>query len=164
MNEANPLEINLKLPLPPTVNKQYATVGNRRVLSWSARSYKEYVYKELRRLYISGQISLSTVDTLRQGFISLSLIFYFKTALGRDLDGGLKITQDALCEALQINDNRVVEVYLSKKVNSEDPHVEAIIKPAGSWDFKGCLQTGESERFDLTLCMKRKERRRAVKR
>ena len=46
------------------------------------------------------------------------------SALRRDLDGGLKIAQDALCEALGVNDNLVIEIHLSKRVNRHAPRIE----------------------------------------
>ena len=56
------------------------------------------------------------VEALQQGWIGLFLDFYFETPLRRDLDGGLKITQDAILEALGINDNRVVDIHLVKRI------------------------------------------------
>lgn len=47
----------------------------------------------------------------KQNHLALLLDFYFATPLRRDLDGGLKITQDALCEGLGLNDNRVVDIH-----------------------------------------------------
>ncbi len=57
--------------------------------------------------------------------------FYLRTALRRDLDSGLKITQDAICEALELNDNRVVEIHLHKKIDRNDPRLEVILAPLG---------------------------------
>lgn len=37
--------------------------------------------------------------------------------LRRDLDGGLKITQDAIYEGLRLNDNRVVDIHLMKHID-----------------------------------------------
>ena len=52
------------------------------------------------------------ISTLRSGYLSLFIDFYFATPMKRDLDGGLKIAQDAICENLGINDNRVVDITL----------------------------------------------------
>lgn len=146
-----PSVVRLKLPLPPTINKQYATVGKHRVLSWDAKRYKRDIIKRMRRLCISGQIPHSLVEAFRQGFVSLTLTFYFKTLLGRDLDGGLKITQDSLCEGLQINDNRVVELHLWKRVDAQDPHVQAELRPVPpSADFKTTAPTSEDCFLDLS--------------
>jgi crossover junction endodeoxyribonuclease RusA len=55
----------------------------------------------------------------------------------RDLDGGLKITQDALCEALTINDNRVVDIHLVKRVDPLRPRIEVQLEsiPEQDWKF-----------------------------
>ena len=57
-------------------------------------------------------------------YLSLTITFYFATALRRDLDGGLKIAQDALCEALVLNDNLVMEIHLSKRVDRQQSRME----------------------------------------
>ena len=43
--------------------------------------------------------------------LALSIRFFFTSRLRRDVDGGLKIAQDALCEGLGLNDNRLVETH-----------------------------------------------------
>jgi crossover junction endodeoxyribonuclease RusA len=40
------------------------------------------------------------------------------------VDGGLKIAQDALCEALGLNDNRIVEIHLYKSRDAHHPRIE----------------------------------------
>jgi crossover junction endodeoxyribonuclease RusA len=44
--------------------------------------------------------------------------------LRRDLDGGLKIAQDAVCEGLGLNDNRIIETHLYKQIDKADPRIE----------------------------------------
>jgi len=60
--------------------------------------------------------------------LALDLRFYFESDLRRDIDGGLKITQDAVCEALGINDNRIVEVTLRKKRDAAAPRLELTLR------------------------------------
>jgi crossover junction endodeoxyribonuclease RusA len=43
------------------------------------------------------------------------------------VDGGLKIAQDALCEGLGINDNRIVETHLYKSVDKTYPRMEIFL-------------------------------------
>jgi crossover junction endodeoxyribonuclease RusA len=62
--------------------------------------------------------------------LALDLRFYFVSALRRDIDGGLKITQDALCEALGINDNLIVEVLLRKEIDAAAPRMELSLRIA----------------------------------
>ena len=57
----------------------------------------------------------------------MTIHFYFRTLLRRDLDGGLKIAQDALCEAMGINDNRVVEIHLYKALDWESPRLDCTL-------------------------------------
>jgi len=59
--------------------------------------------------------------------LSLSLRFHFKTALRRDLDGGLKIAQDAICQAIDLNDNRITEIHLHKDLDSVRPRLECLL-------------------------------------
>ena len=61
--------------------------------------------------------------------------FYFETPLRRDLDGGLKITQDALLDALKINDNRVVDIHLVKRIDPNKPRVEVELEAIPNWQF-----------------------------
>src|SRR5215217_3733666 len=97
----------LTLPLPPGVNNQYVTVNGRRVLSPEARRYKQGVLKLLRRKRNSGEISDALCVAARRG-----------------LDGGLKIAQDAICTALEVNDNRVVDIHLVKRIDPLNPRIE----------------------------------------
>jgi len=60
--------------------------------------------------------------------LALDLHFYFASELRRDIDGGLKITQDAVCEALGINDNRIVEVTLRKEKDAVSPRMELSLR------------------------------------
>jgi len=124
-----------ELPLPPGINQQYATVNGRRVLSKTSRAYKKQVGKAVRRLRATGIISNALVAALRQGFVGLFIDFYFETPLRRDLDGGLKITQDAICDALGVNDNRVVDVHLVKRIDPLRPRIEVELEAILDWKF-----------------------------
>jgi crossover junction endodeoxyribonuclease RusA len=124
-----------ELPLPPSINQQYATVGSRRVLSKASRRFKREVGKAIRRLRVEGVISDALVIALRQGFVGLFIDFYFETPHRRDLDGGLKITQDAICDALGVNDNRVVDVHLVKRIDPLRPRIEVELEAIRDWQF-----------------------------
>jgi crossover junction endodeoxyribonuclease RusA len=107
--------LTLTLPVPPSINAQYATVQGRRVLSATGREYKDYVAQQLMVAFARAPHRDQLRAALRQNFLSLTIHFQFGAPMRRDLDGGLKITQDALCEALGLNDNRIVELHLSKQ-------------------------------------------------
>ncbi len=123
------------LPLPPSINQQYVSVGNRRVLSKASRQYHRAVERAVRQLRFNGTLSDELVDALRAGYIGLFIDFYFETPLRRDLDGGLKITQDALCQALGVNDNRVVDVHLVKRIDPLNPRIEVELEAIPEWQF-----------------------------
>ncbi len=129
------LRARFRLPLPPGINQQYATVQGRRVLSKDSRRYKKEVGRAIRRLRVEGTIPGPLVAALRQGFVALFIDFFFETPFRRDLDGGLKITQDAICEALEVNDNRVVDVHLVKRVDPLQPRIEVELEALPDWEF-----------------------------
>lgn len=127
--------MRIVLPLPPSVNSQYATVGNRRVLSKEASRFKRDVKKLL--LGSAGDAAREETERARlgTGYLGLYLDFYFASPLKRDLDGGLKITQDALCEALELDDRRVVDIHLVKRIDPLRPRVEVELEAIIEWEF-----------------------------
>ncbi len=131
----NILAVKFSLPLPPSINKQYATVKNRRILTREARRYKRRVINLLERWQSTGRISEAFVHALQQGYIGLFLDFYFKTPLRRDLDGGLKIAQDSICTAFGVDDRRVVSLQLLKHIDPRKPRVEVEIEAIAEWRF-----------------------------
>ena len=68
-------------------------------------------------------------------YLTLYFECYFPTLLQRALDGGLKIMLDAICRGLGANDNRVVEIHLSKRIRPQDPHVYIEIDILDEWEF-----------------------------
>lgn len=125
----------LTLPIPPGINEQYATVNGRRVSTATARRFKQEVRHKLAALEGEGTLNEEIRHRLREGYLSLLLAFYFETPLKRDLDGGLKIAQDALCDGLGLNDNRVVSIHLLKYINPLHPHLEVEIELIEDWRF-----------------------------
>jgi crossover junction endodeoxyribonuclease RusA len=126
--ETDPVFLTLTLPLPPSSNHIYATVQGRRLLSSAGRRFKTHVGQEVLCLLAARRQTIPTVHGLNQLRLGLDLHFYFGSMLRRDIDGGLKITQDALCEALGINDNRIVEVSLRKDVDACTPRMELSLR------------------------------------
>ena len=131
------VEIGMRivLPLPPGVNNQYVTVGNRRVLSKEAARFKRAAKRLLLGAPGAAALDDAEHERLRQGYLGLYLDFYFETPLKRDLDGGLKITQDAICEALGLDDRRVVDIHLVKRIDPLHPRVEVELEAIGDWEF-----------------------------
>lgn len=119
--------VSLTLPLPPSVNHQYATVNGRRLLSSAGRAYKAHVGQLVWLSLTQSTHRLHVLSRLKSESLALSIRFYFTSALRRDVDGGLKIAQDALCEGLGINDNRIVETHLYKNVDKANPRIEVLL-------------------------------------
>lgn len=122
-----PQELFVVLPLPPSINHQYATVNGRRVLSSKGRHYKSAVAKHLSAILHQSPHRADFFEGLGTHALSLSIRFYFKTALRRDLDGGLKISQDAICQAISLNDNRITEIHLHKDLDAARPRMECTL-------------------------------------
>ncbi len=127
--------LHLTLPIPPGINEQYATINGHRVSTAVARRFKKDVKNKLVALEREGVLLEELCERLRQGYLSLLLAFYFETPLKRDLDGGLKITQDALCEGLGLNDNRVVSIHLLKYIDPLHPHLDVELEALDDWRF-----------------------------
>jgi len=131
----SPLLLRLTLPLPPSINEQYATVNGHRVSTSVARRFKREVRTALRSLEQQATLHDELRSQFRQSYLALFLDFYFTTPLKRDLDGGLKITQDALCEGLGLNDNRIVAIHLLKHIDPLHPHLDVELEALHDWHF-----------------------------
>jgi crossover junction endodeoxyribonuclease RusA len=127
--------LRFTLPIPPSINEQYATVNGMRVSTVVARRFKQQVRQQLTALEREGKLGETLRTRLRQDYLALLLVFYFETPLKRDLDGGLKITQDALCESLGINDNRIVTIHLVKYIDPLHPHLDVELEVLDDWQF-----------------------------
>jgi len=93
-------------------------------LSSAGRSYKATVAQQILIALARSPHKESLLRALRGNDLTLSIHFYFASPLRRDVDGGLKIAQDALCEALALNDNRVTEIHLYKTRDAHHPRIE----------------------------------------
>jgi crossover junction endodeoxyribonuclease RusA len=129
------VSLTLTLPLPPGVNNQYVTVGNRRVLSKAAQAFKRDVGKLVARLRETGDLPPETEDAFREAFLGVYLTFHFETPNRRDLDGGLKIALDALCRALGLDDRAVVDLHLTKRIDPLHPHLDVELEAIPEWEF-----------------------------
>lgn len=121
--------LRLVLPIPPSINHHYATVNGRRVLSAAGRRFKTLVGQEVICALAKRKTGRRLLTVENGSPLALDLRFYFVSELRRDIDGGLKITQDAVCEALGINDNRIVEVTLRKERDAVAPRMELALRP-----------------------------------
>ena len=124
--------VALTLPVPPSVNHQYATVNGRRLLSSAGRTYKAQVGQLVWLKIAQSAHRAALLARLQSEWLALSIRFYFTSTLRRDVDGGLKIAQDALCEGLGINDNRIVETHIYKHIDKDNPRIEVCLAPVSS--------------------------------
>lgn len=132
LQKAHPDDLlRLMLPIPPSINHHYATVNGRRVLSAAGRRFKALVGQEVLCALSKHAGGRGLLAGQSNTPLALDLRFYFASELRRDIDGGLKITQDAVCEALGINDNRIVEVTLRKDRDAAAPRMELALRSAG---------------------------------
>lgn len=149
MPKSPPISLSLTLPLPPGVNNQYVTVGNRRVLSKPAQAFKRDVAKQIARLRADGNLSAETEAAFKVGFLGFYLTFYFETPNRRDLDGGLKIALDAICRALDLDDRAVVDLHLTKQIDPLHPHLDVEIEAITEWQFdRTYVYLGEPDEGD----------------
>ena len=127
--------LQLSLPLPPGINTQYSTVNGRRVLSEEARKWKREVAKRIELVEDQGLVNDDLRSSFARSYLSVFLDFYFTSPHKRDLDGGLKITLDAICSTLGLNDNRVVDIHLIKKIDPLHPRLEVLLEGVSDWQF-----------------------------
>ncbi len=127
--------LQLTLPLPPSINNQYVTVGRRRVLSKEARTYKSDIKKHIDRLRTAARIPVAVEDDLRKSLLGVYITMHFETPFRRDLDGGLKIALDSVCTALGIDDRMVVDLHLVKQMDTLNPHMDMEIEAIHEWSF-----------------------------
>lgn len=125
----------ITLPLPPSLNNQYVTVGRRRVLSRAAQSFNRDVAKAVQRLRTGGELTMPTEAALQNTLLGVYLTFYFATPNRRDLDGGLKIALDALGRALGFDDRAVVDLHLTKRIDPLCPRLVVEIEAISEWQF-----------------------------
>lgn len=137
--------IRLDLPLPPSVNNQYVTVGRRRVLSKEARRFRRSVESIVRDGFTNGRVNQDWIKAARRQPLACDLIFYFTTPYRRDLDGGLKIALDALLDALDLDDRYIVSITLTKLIDPLNPRAEVELAPIEDWQFDETYVVLDSE-------------------
>ncbi len=138
--------LSLVLPMPPGVNNQYVTVGNRRVLSKPARAFRKDVAVLIERLRTKGRLDPAVEAALQESLLGIYLTFYFISPMRRDLDGGLKIALDALGDTIGFDDRRVVDLHLTKQIDPLHPRLEVEIETITDWTFdQTFVYIGESK-------------------
>jgi crossover junction endodeoxyribonuclease RusA len=137
---ASATTLRVVLPLPPGVNNQYVSVGRRRVLSAPAKAFYRDVGKFMAGLRTRGELSAESERALGVSHLGVYLEYFFETPAKRDLDGGLKITLDALGQSLGFDDRAVVDLHLTKRIDPLRPRVEVEIETIADWQFDQTYQ------------------------
>jgi Holliday junction resolvase RusA-like endonuclease len=65
---------------------------------------------------------------IEEGFINLSIIFYFKDKRIRDIDNFNKLIFDAGTGIIWKDDSQIKPLFLDKYIDKDNPRVEIIIK------------------------------------
>ncbi len=106
-----PLDIFLD-DMPPSSNNAYTTGKGhgRRVLTTDARRWKESAIKQIR--VTAGRAGWSMAPKTP---MQIMILFRAPNILVWDLDGKVKLLQDAFCEAVGLNDAYVMDLHLRKR-------------------------------------------------
>lgn len=135
MSAQDLITLRLTLPLPPSVNAQYVTVGRKRVLSKVARTFKKDASKAIMLLQQQSKITPVEEKAFANNLLGVYMTFYFETPMRRDLDGGLKIALDTIATSLGFDDRNVVDLHLTKQIDPLHPRLEIEIETIPEWTF-----------------------------
>ena len=105
------------------------------MLSKSARAFRKEVAVVFERLRAKGDLPPATEKALQKSLLGVYCTFYFTSPMRRDLDGGLKITLDAIGDCLGFDDRRVVDIHLIKQIDPLHPRLEVEIETISEWTF-----------------------------
>ena len=72
-----PNQFDFSLPIPPSINSQYATVNGRRVLSSTGRRYKTTVAQILLSEFAKSPNRSAFLNAAQSHYLSLTIHFYF---------------------------------------------------------------------------------------
>ena len=112
--------LTFTIPLPVAANNAYPTnfKTGRRFISRAALNFK----------HTAGIIVQTTANTndweSGSGPLGLRLVLWFKDNRRTDIDGRVKLAQDAICEALGIDDSRIHELHVYRAGVSAEPRCE----------------------------------------
>jgi hypothetical protein len=100
----------------------------------------------------------AVVAMFQRHYLSLNIIFYFYGT------GAIWMVaenrQDALCEALRTNDNLVVDLHLSKRVDRPNPRVEVLLTALPLTSVQLYEAEGEPSPLPVVSTSRRRGRRR----
>jgi crossover junction endodeoxyribonuclease RusA len=105
------------------------------VLSAPAKSFNRDVARIVAALRSSSRLPSEAERAIGGSLLGVYLVYFFETPRKRDLDGGLKITLDALGRALGFDDRNVVDLHLAKRIDPLHPRVEVELETIADWEF-----------------------------
>lgn len=109
------------LPIPPSVNHAYEHTRRGVRLTDEAKRYKAQAGLIVRNAF---QTAMNPEPPLR-----LTMIVSFPSWQG-DLDNTLKLSQDAIAAALNVNDSYITELHLYKRIDQDNPRCEVWLDQA----------------------------------
>jgi crossover junction endodeoxyribonuclease RusA len=134
--EGEPLcPIALTLPIPPSVNDQYVIVKGRRHRSAELRRFRRQVQAYVEAHGLAERLPAALRARANPGYLAVYADFFFGARQHRDIDSGLKALLDALCAPLGINDNRVVDIHLTRRTTAREPYTLVQLEPLAGWTF-----------------------------
>ena len=116
--------LDVSLPMPPSVNKLYYVRNGRKALSAEGRALKEQMRAAIS-LVSATNVAAADINNVP---LTLHLEFYFPEIENRgwsqkktatrykkvDVSNRVKLVEDAICEALGIDDSAFMYIHLSK--------------------------------------------------
>lgn len=118
------MTVNLVLPMPPSANRYWRTMVNRKTgaamtfVSEEAKAFKKRV------------ASIASLDTLIYSEIAVSLTV-FRPQRSGDLDNRLKCCLDAMQGVVYANDSQIVEIHAYRKEDKHNPRIKVEITVLG---------------------------------
>lgn len=133
--DAQVAPLQLRLPIPPSVNDQYVIVNGRRHRGAELRRFRTRVRATLEERRVAEQLPETLRNARNPSYLAVYADFFFGPRQHRDVDSGLKALLDALCAPLRINDNRVVDIHLTKRKTTGEPYTLVQLEPLADWSF-----------------------------
>jgi crossover junction endodeoxyribonuclease RusA len=124
-----------RLPIPPSVNDQYVIVKGRRHRSAELRRFRKQVQSYVEEQRLAEQLPTSLRAKRNSSYLALYADFFFAARNRRDIDSGLKALLDGLCAPLELNDNRIVDIHLTKRTTQCEPYTLVQLEPVADWVF-----------------------------
>lgn len=111
----------ITLPVPPSLNTYYRTVGGRILISKAGRLYKERAY----------YLALATgMRPIQKGVECILTVRWFRARKAGDIDNRSKSLLDSLQGAAYHNDSQVAELHIYRDDSDpKNPRVELTCTP-----------------------------------